>query len=224
VECVEERAACSSEISVALTIFFDSQANPVSPKRGLAFLDGGMDGPNSAGTVVLAVQLGPLAASESIIRESRQIIVRKSRRRALLLRGERAIKPRSWTVDTSEQRATMLRDDNPDPASLLCVHIYYPGVSAVADAMAAARSVGKPLFIGEFGGANRNEFTAMLAAVEEAKVPLAAFWVYDHGLQDESCNATWTNHRAYQLQTIVEANARIRNELDAEGSRSILEE
>jgi len=43
-------------------------------------------------------------------------------------------------------------------------------------------------------------------------VPLAALWVYDFSGQDADWNVTATNGRAYQLEAVAEANARLRGE------------
>jgi hypothetical protein len=54
----------------------------------------------------------------------------------------------------------------------------------------------------------------MLSVIEKQQVPLTALWVYDFPWQgqghDPYCNVTASNARAYQLQAIAEANARIR--------------
>jgi hypothetical protein len=129
-------------------------------------------------------------------------------------------KEKSWKADTPEQQAAMLRRDNPDPIDLLCVHIYDPAGRGVAADMALARSLKKPLFIGEFGAeespTGRENFARLLGAIENAQVPLAALWVFDLSSQGKSWNVTAANERAYQLQAITEANARIRAALDAQ--------
>ncbi len=43
-------------------------------------------------------------------------------------------------------------------------------------------------------------------------MPLAALWVYDFSGQDADWNVTATNGRAYQLEAVAEANARLRGE------------
>jgi hypothetical protein len=128
-------------------------------------------------------------------------------------------KEKSWTRDTPEQFATMLTGDNPDPVNVISVHAYgdsdYDDLSkAIRDAAAVAERVRKPLFVGEFGAPgpaakSEKEFRALLAAIEAARVPLAALWVYDHKDQDGTWNVTATNERAYQLRAISEANARL---------------
>jgi hypothetical protein len=129
-------------------------------------------------------------------------------------------KEKSWQHDTLEQRAEMLRDDNPDPVDLISVHVYDRPGGFITEAMRVARSLRKPLFIGEFGAGSasgtadeRERFETLLAAIEQAKVPLAALWVYDFKSQDKTFNITWGNARSYQLRAIAEANERIRKEL-----------
>jgi hypothetical protein len=125
-------------------------------------------------------------------------------------------KEKSWTNDTPEQFAAMLTSDNPDPVSLISVHAYGDCSREIHAAAAAAARAKKPLFVGEFGAPgpvekSEKEFRALLAAIEEAQVPLAALWVYDFKGQDGTWNVTATNGRAYQLRAIAEANARLRN-------------
>ena len=124
-------------------------------------------------------------------------------------------KEKTWTADTPEQFALMLRADNPDPNGTLCVHVYGDGAQRLPAVMELSRRWKRPLFVGEFGVPGRgekceSEFRALLAAIEKAEVPLAALWVYDFKGQEESWNVTATNQRAYQLQALAEANARIR--------------
>jgi hypothetical protein len=128
-------------------------------------------------------------------------------------------KEKSWTADTPEEFATMLRADNPDAIGTLCVHIYGDAVKQIPAAMELSRRWKRPLFVGEFGVCGEGEksepeFRALLSAIEKAEVPLAALWVYDFPGQNDTWNVTATNGRAYQLQAIAEANARIRGEFD----------
>ncbi len=129
-------------------------------------------------------------------------------------------KEKSWTHDTPEQFAEMLRDDNPDPIDLISVHLYNAPKKTIADTVEVSRRFKKPLFLGEFnavGAADeRAGFQEMLAAIEQFKVPLATLWVYDFKRQDRKFNVTWTNDHAYQLHAIADANARIRKTLAEE--------
>jgi len=90
----------------------------------------------------------------------------------------------------------------------ISVHIYpdgeFPaGTENISDAIALvsreARALGKPLFIGEFGVSRRAgaleqqqaEIRKILAALEQASVPLAAVWVFDLPQQEEEWNITF---------------------------------
>jgi hypothetical protein len=132
-------------------------------------------------------------------------------------------KERSWTQDTEEQFAERLLLDNPDSVSVVSVHVYpHAGgrfgrkatlAEVLAAAARAAASVRQPLFVGEFGArekgepeAERAQFKEVLAAIEGARVPLAALWVYDFAGQDDTWNVTATNARAWQLEAIARAN------------------
>jgi hypothetical protein len=130
-------------------------------------------------------------------------------------------KEKTWTVDTPEQFAEMLRDDNPDPASIVSIHSYVPVPSNfIPNTVELCRRFKKPLFIGEFGAGEitneREQFLKLLAEIETAQVPLAALWVFDFIWQDTTYNITTTNARSYQLEAIAEANVRIRKALAAE--------
>ena len=77
--------------------------------------------------------------------------------------------------------------------------------------------VGKPLFLGEFGApktlgaANEKAlFTEILNAVESGKVPLSAFWVFDHQGQNKDWNVTFENERSYMLKLVGQANRRMK--------------
>jgi len=123
-------------------------------------------------------------------------------------------KEKTWTNDTPEQFAEMLTADNPDPVSIVSIHAYEEGAPVIRAANEIAKRLGKPLFVGEFGAPgpraeSEAAFTELLTAIEEAQVPLAAVWVYDHGDQD-AFSITAANERAYQLQALSAANARLR--------------
>lgn len=119
----------------------------------------------------------------------------------------------TWTKDSREQFAEMLAGDNPDPVDTISVHVYADAADQLAEAVRAAGSSNKPLFVGEFGdpgegSETKERFASLLRRVEELEVPLAALWVFDYGGQtDWSVRAD--NARSYQLQAIAEANRRI---------------
>lgn len=120
----------------------------------------------------------------------------------------------TWKPDTPEQTAEMLILGNPDPVSVMSIHAYDDCLTLVGQARAVAERARKPLFVGEFGAAGhseatRKEFFALLEALERARVPLAALWVFDYARQTD-WSVTATNPRAYQLEAIAAANARIR--------------
>jgi len=125
-------------------------------------------------------------------------------------------KEKSWTKDAPEQFVEMLLGNAPAPVDLVSVHAYGGDVRRIREAQAAAAKAGKPLFVGEFGAPgppekSEAEFRALLAAIEEAQVPLAALWVFDFSGQDRDWNVTPSNARAGQLRAVAEANGRIRS-------------
>jgi len=122
-------------------------------------------------------------------------------------------KENTWTDDTPEQAAEMLRDDNPDPVNVMSVHAYGDDTGRIAAAMEVSRSVGKPLFVGEFGvpgppAESGAKFATMLQAIEDANVPLAAVWTFG-GRDGDAYSISPTNERGYQLRLLTEANDRL---------------
>ena len=134
---------------------------------------------------------------------------------------------RTWDPDDAAQFAAMLQRNDPDPFALITVHIYPDkdgayagGAKTVGDAIrAAARgaaAAGKPLFLGEFGvekaagEAGKATFREILDAIVEQRVPLSAFWVFDHHGMDADWNVEPTGDRAWQLELVAEANGRLR--------------
>ena len=133
-----------------------------------------------------------------------------------------------------EFRKVLLRD-NPDPFDTISVHVYpkaedvYPGgakspaelVKTVGNFSSRA---GKPLFLGEFGvpqsdspDKDRASFVELLKAIDDSKVPLAAFWVFDYPGQDRDWNVTFENDRRYMLKLVGEANERVKSSPDMSG-------
>ncbi|MBV9867666.1 MAG: cellulase family glycosylhydrolase [Abitibacteriaceae bacterium] len=125
---------------------------------------------------------------------------------------------KSWTKDTPEQYGEMLLGDNPDPISVISVHAYSED-ERIKPTLDIAIRAHRPLFIGEFGlpgprtDATEKQFNQTLSIIEQTKVPLAALWVYDFGHQDDF-NVTANNQRAYQLQSIAEANTAIKQAIN----------
>jgi len=136
---------------------------------------------------------------------------------------------KSWKQDSEAQYDERLLLDHPDPVNVVSIHIYKAaekrfGREVGIDeflrlSVGAASKAGKPLFVGEFGARReeaereevvRRRFERILSAIENAKVPLAALWVYDFGGQEKTWNVTSDNARAWQLEAIARANRRIR--------------
>jgi hypothetical protein len=85
----------------------------------------------------------------------------------------------TWTADNERQLGQMLRNLNPEPIDAISIHAYGEDTERIAWAVRAAKSIKKPLFIGEFGVPGtgpevEKEFRRMLRAIEESSVPLAA--------------------------------------------------
>jgi len=141
-------------------------------------------------------------------------------------------KEKSWTQDTEQQYAERLLLDSPDPVNVISVHVYkgkmkrlgreVPVEEFLKLTMDVASRAKKPLFLGEFGAweagpggkkSAKQRFARILAAIESARVPLAALWVYDFDHQGKTWNVTLNNARACQLKAIAEANQRIRSRM-----------
>ena len=138
-------------------------------------------------------------------------------------------KEKSWKTDSAAQFRQVLLRDNPDPFNVICVHAYpNPGNSYSANAKSLAEMIKriqalclkarKPLFVGEFGApltvgkdTERAAFVELVSAIEANRVPLSAFWVFDHAGQDKDWNVTFSNKRSYMLKVVAEANRRMRN-------------
>ena len=123
---------------------------------------------------------------------------------------------RTWTTDSPEQELEMLALLHPDPINVVSVHAYGDDVGRIERAAEAARKLGKPLLIGEFGVLGeetaeiRRQFLDVLDQVERSGAPLAAVWVFDLSAHEQKRgNITGHNARRYRLQAIAEANARI---------------
>ncbi|MEX0886006.1 MAG: cellulase family glycosylhydrolase [Phycisphaeraceae bacterium] len=128
----------------------------------------------------------------------------------------------TWDADSPAQSAAMWAADNPDPIDTLTARDYAhhsdkPGWTIALD---AGRALDKPVFVGEFGmrgeaftNEQRQQFHEMLARIER-EVVIAALWVYDFDHQDGEWNITADNARAWQLEAVAEANARLRGEAE----------
>ena len=138
----------------------------------------------------------------------------------------------SWKQDTPEELVQNLMDVTPDPINLISVHVYPFGeekrfnqeetgyLEVLQQCMKASAQSGKGLFVGEFGAADdeksggpetaRVEFGKLLAAIEEAGVPLSALWVFDLPFQESFVNISTTNARSWQLGELEKANLRLK--------------
>lgn len=136
-----------------------------------------------------------------------------------------------WIADTPEQFGEQIVAFNPDPHNVISVHVYTPDHEnrfgqrwtsydeIIALSMAASKTVGKPLFIGEWGARDDKEGAArdaarrdnfeLITAIDRHNVPLAALWVYDLPDQESFANVTSSNHRKYLLKAVALANERI---------------
>lgn len=145
---------------------------------------------------------------------------------------------RQWDVDSEDEFCKVLLRDNPKEYGLVSIHIYpnekdgyfgdnemkYKKVIEIAGK--CAKKAGQVLFLGEFGvdsqkykeahEKERDEFNQILNAIETSNVSLSALWVYDFAFQAESFNVKGGLRRAYQLEAIKSANARLNVENKSE--------
>ena len=133
-----------------------------------------------------------------------------------------------FSPDTRGEFRLELRKDNPGGVDTLSIHAYFDfttknrfGLTDGADyrdvireAMSAAATAKKPLFIGEFGVRRGDtddsftRFTQFLDDFDELGVQIAALWVYDfNGVP--GWNVRWDNGRAWQLREIEKKNAEL---------------
>ena len=122
----------------------------------------------------------------------------------------------------------MLRRHNPAPMNTLSIHVYAGeeaeeacGVWATdyAQFLSAvcreAQADGLPIFVGEFGLADGQEytptqvrarFTNTLRFMQDSGVSMAALWAFDQPEQAHTWNINFDNHRFYMLELAIEAN------------------
>lgn len=122
---------------------------------------------------------------------------------------------KSWEKDSPEQWISMLAADNPAPIPTFSGRLYAPSDREILPtAMAQSTQDRKPLIIGEFGVPgefnedSKKEFAALLQALDQNHVPMAALWVYDFEGQAKTWNVTSSNARAEQLRLVSGMNAR----------------
>ncbi len=132
----------------------------------------------------------------------------------------------NWTKDSPAEYAPVLTGDTPDPMNVISVHCYGDALARLPLTMEIAVRARKPLFVGEFGVAdkpdtpaaeNEKPFGEMLRTIVQLKVPMAALWVYDLSSQ-LGFTVTATNARSWQLKAISEANGLIRADLVRESA------
>lgn len=136
---------------------------------------------------------------------------------------------RRWNKDNWNEHLAILEIQNPVLYDSVSIHVYPDkegiygegvgkGIDGLINAgMAAADRMKKPLFVGEFGVPatledinGRVKFQQIIFAIESAKVPLSALWVFDFPGQEEMWNVSPVNKRSYQLDEIENVNRRIR--------------
>jgi len=133
-------------------------------------------------------------------------------------------KEKIWKKDSGEQFREILLRDNPDPFDVISVHVYrnsgQANTGSVEELVETLRNISvrakRPLFIGEFGAPatlgnakERSVFAEHLKVIEANKVPLSAFWVFDHAGQNNTWNVTFDNKRRYMLKLVGDANRRM---------------
>ena len=124
-------------------------------------------------------------------------------------------KENSWTNDTPEQFAEVLSNNAPDPLSILSIHAYESDFrpQRMQVAMQVARTINKPLFVGEFGvkgprtEASEKEFRQQLAILKQQQVVIAALWEFDvKPIPRPEWLVSPTNDKTYMLETIEAIN------------------
>lgn len=135
---------------------------------------------------------------------------------------------KKWDVDSSADFRTALGFLAPSPMDVLSIHLYpqregsyFAGKPSqfhniLSEVTAVARVLRKRVFIGEFGvpqiknvTQEKLTFVRMLDALVDARVDWAALWVYDLAHQEGEWSVRFDNERAWQLELIASANARL---------------
>ena len=122
---------------------------------------------------------------------------------------------KSWKKDSPEQYAKILTSEAPDRIDVISIHIYGDSIARLEQSARIARTLRKPLFVGEFGvegphsAETEKQFAELLGLIERLEVPLAALWVFDLAQQGKTFSVTADNERSYQLKGIAELNARL---------------
>ncbi len=141
---------------------------------------------------------------------------------------------RSWTADSREQAEEVFRWMNPAPVDVVSAHFYpkhgtepeYAGAEGIAPVLRLlkelAQGLGQPLFVGEFSASahdkgetlSMDEFhghqTAILDALLEARVDLAAYWVFDYTKDREGPGLVrQDNEYAWVIDQIADYNEKL---------------
>jgi len=141
----------------------------------------------------------------------------------------------SWTNDSVEEYARNLIEVSPAPIDLVSVHLYpfdskrfgradVSYAEILKHTRDAAAAAGRALFVGEFGAPEENgdaaaaraQVLAMIDALVESEIALAALWNYDLPSQEDTINVSATNARSWLLDEIQKANERIAAEYSHE--------
>lgn len=132
-------------------------------------------------------------------------------------------RPAAWHMthgvpgrDDPEQSASALLSLTPDPMDVISIHAYekakdnFPGAHTIVDIFRSvkrtASAVGKPVFVGEFPVREPGQAQEFLQAIEAARIPLSAFWVFDLPQQEATMNVSFTNQRAFAIEMVAKAN------------------
>ena len=62
------------------------------------------------------------------------------------------------------------------------------------------------MFLGEFPVRDPAQAQEFLQAIEAARVPLSAFWVFDLPQQEATMNVSFSNQRAFAIDMVAKAN------------------
>lgn len=135
-------------------------------------------------------------------------------------------KYKNWVQDSSIDFTSVLDLQNASVGTLT-IHPYpdqefkyFSGINAtltqiIQEAKRSSTELKRPLFVGEFGSPKTlgatieaQKFQDVMKAIIDNKVQLAALWVFDFSYQDADWNVTQTNSRKYQLDAIIDANAK----------------
>ena len=137
-------------------------------------------------------------------------------------------RPAAWHMargqagrDNAQQSFESLLSLHPDPMNVISVHVYekakqnYPWANSTAGVLTtltrSAAAAGKPLFLGEFPVRDQAQTQEFLQAIQAARVPLSAFWVFDLASQP-AMNVSFQNGRAFVLDLVAKANQALQSQ------------